>query len=163
MGVHGTYTVYSFVTTSVQSSLRTWYNSDIFSTENTRIMGTQTDEEKLARIAANMNRKNKLEDRRIKEKVRQANEEVQRLVSRFLEIDPAIETIVLFGSLAEGKVFSLHFDIDLAVRSDEYLKLVGCGLKSSFPVDVVDLDHVADPIRTSIEKYGNILYEKKED
>lgn len=47
-------------------------------------MGTQTDEEKLARIAANMNRKNKLEDRRIKEKVRQANEEVQRLVSRFL-------------------------------------------------------------------------------
>lgn len=84
MGGHGTYTVYSFVTTSVQSSLRTWYNSDIFSTENTRIMGTQTDEEKLARIAANMNRKNKLEDRRIKEKVRQANEEVQRLVSRFL-------------------------------------------------------------------------------
>ena len=47
-------------------------------------MGTQTDEEKLARIAANMNRKNKLEDRRIKEKVRQANEEVQRLVGRFL-------------------------------------------------------------------------------
>lgn len=84
MGGHGTYTVYSFVTTSVQSSLRTWYNSDIFSTENTRIRGTQTDEEKLARIAANMNRKNKLEDRRIKEKVRQANEEVQRLVGRFL-------------------------------------------------------------------------------
>jgi hypothetical protein len=69
----------------------------------------------------------------------------------------------LFGSLAEGNVFLIHFDIDLAVRSEEYLKLVGCGRKSSFPVDVVDLDHVADPIRASIERYGKILHEKKED
>ena len=124
-------------------------------------MGIKTEEEKLARIAANLNRKNKLEDKRIKEKIREAMEEVQRLVNRFLEIDPAIETIALFGSLAEGDIFSLNFDIDLAVRSEEYLKLVGCGLKSSFPVDVVDFDHVAEPIRASIEKYGKILYEKK--
>lgn len=126
-------------------------------------MGIKTDEEKLARIAANINRKNKLEDKRIKEKIREAKAEVQRLVCQFREIDPAIETIVLFGSLAEGDVFSTHFDIDLAVRSEEYLKLVGCGLKSSFPVDVADLDHVAEPIRASIEKYGKILYEKKKD
>jgi hypothetical protein len=32
-------------------------------------MGTQTDEEKLARIAANINRKNKLEEKRIAEQL----------------------------------------------------------------------------------------------
>ena len=126
-------------------------------------MEIKTDEEKLARIAANLNRLNKLEDKHIKDKIREAQQEVDRLVNRFLEIDPAIEKIVLFGSLAEGTVFSLHFDIDLAVCSQEYLKLIGCGLKSSFPVDVVDLDHVPEPYKASIEKYGKILYEKKKD
>ena len=115
----------------------------------------------LALIAANLNRENRLEVQRIEEKIRTAHQEVRRLVAQFLEIDPAIETIVLFGSLAEDRVFSIDFDIDLAVRSEEYLQLVGCGLKSSFRVDVVDLDHVADPIKSSIEKYGKILYEKK--
>ena len=124
-------------------------------------MGTRTEEEKLARIAANINRQNKLQDRRIKKKVREAHGEARRLVRRFLEIDPEIDTILLFGSFAEDDVFSIHFDIDLAVRSEKYLKLVSCGLSSSFPVDVVDLDHVAQPIRASIEKYGKILYEKK--
>lgn len=124
-------------------------------------MGIRTEKEKLARIAANLNRENRLEAQRTKEKIRAAHQEVRRLVAQFLEIDPAIETIVLFGSLAEGTVFSIDFDIDLAVRSEEYLQLVGCGLKSSFRVDVVDLDHVADPIKSSIGKYGKILYEKK--
>lgn len=124
-------------------------------------MGIQTEEEKLARIAANLNRENKLEDRRIREKIRAAHEEIRRLVAQFLEIDPGIETIVLFGSLAEDNVFSIHFDIDLAVRSEKYLQLVGCGLKSCFRVDVVDLDHVADHIKSLIEKYGKILHEKK--
>jgi len=103
-------------------------------------LSIQTEKEKLARIAANLNRENRLEAQRIKEKIRAAHQEVRRLVAQFLEIDPAIETIVLFGSLAEDSVFSIDFDIDLAVRSEEYLQLVGCGLKSSFRVDVVDLD-----------------------
>jgi predicted nucleotidyltransferase len=123
-------------------------------------LSIQTEKEKLARIAANLNRENRLEAQRIKEKIRAAHQEVRRLVAQFLEIDPAIETIVLFGSLAEDSVFSIDFDIDLAVRSEEYLQLVGCGLKSSFRVDVVDLDRVADPIKSSIDKYGKILYEK---
>jgi predicted nucleotidyltransferase len=124
-------------------------------------VGTQTEDEKLAAIAANLNRLNKLEDKRIKKKVREAHEEIQRLVIRFREIDPEIESIVLFGSLAEDSVLSIQFDIDLAVRSKKYLKLVSCGLNSSFPVDVVDIDHLAEPIRASIEKYGKVLYEKK--
>ena len=124
-------------------------------------MGRRTEKEMLALIAANLNRENRLEVQRIEEKIRTAHQEVRRLVAQFLEIDPAIETIVLFGSLAEDRVFSIDFDIDLAVRSEEYLQLVGCGLKSSFRVDVVDLDHVADPIKSSIEKYGKILYEQK--
>jgi predicted nucleotidyltransferase len=126
-------------------------------------MDIQTEKEKLARIAVNLNRENRLEERRIRAKIRAAHEEVRRLVSQFLEIDPGLETIVLFGSLAEDSVFSIDFDIDLAVRSEKYLQVVSCGLKSSFRVDVVDLDHVADPIKASIEKYGKILYEKKKN
>jgi len=95
-------------------------------------MGTQTEEEKLARIAANLRRENKIEEQKIREKIRAAHEEVRRLAAQFLEIDPDIETIVFFGSLAENNFFSIHFDIDLAVRSEKYLQLVGCGLKSSF-------------------------------
>ena len=95
-------------------------------------MGPQTDEEKLARIAANLRRENKIEEQKIGEKIRAAHEEVRRLAAQFLEIDPGIETIVFFGSLAEDNAFSIHFDIDLAVRSEKYLQLVGCGLKSSF-------------------------------
>ena len=124
-------------------------------------MGIRTEEEKLAQIAANLNKQNKLEDKRIQKKIREAKEEVQRVVKQFLEIDPAIEKIVLFGSPADGRVVSSHFDIDLGVRSEQYLKLVSCGLNSSFPVDVVDLDHLAAPIRASIEKYGKTVYEKK--
>ena len=124
-------------------------------------MGIRTEEEKLARIAANLKRENKIEEQKIREKIRAAHEEVRRLAAQFREIDPGIETIVLFGSLAEDNVFSIDFDIDLAVRSEKYLQLVGCVLKSSFRVDVVDLDHVSDHIKSSIEKYGKILYEKK--
>jgi predicted nucleotidyltransferase len=121
------------------------------------------EEEKIAKIAANLKRENQLEERRIEQKIREAHEEVKRLTARFLEIDPELNEIVLFGSLAEGGVFSPHFDIDLAVSSEKYLQLVGCGLNSSFPVDVVDLDRVARPIKDSIKKYGKTLYEKKEE
>jgi len=124
-------------------------------------MGIRTEEEKLAQIAARLNRQNRLEAKRIKQKIREAKQEVQRLIIQFLEIDPAIDKIVLFGSLAEDNVSSAHFDIDVAVRSRQYLKLVSCGLNSCFPVDVVDLDHVTAPIRASIEKYGKTVYEKK--
>jgi predicted nucleotidyltransferase len=124
-------------------------------------MANSAEEEKLARIAANFNRHNKLEDKRIRIRVREAKTEVQQLVRRFREIDPDVDRIVLFGSLAEGTVFSLYFDIDLAVRSRRYLELVSCGLNSSFSVDVVDLDNLAEPIRSAVEKYGKVLYEKK--
>jgi predicted nucleotidyltransferase len=121
-------------------------------------MADQTDRDKLARIAANLKRQNDLEQQRIQERIERANQEVQRLVDRFLQIDPDIQTIVLFGSLAEGTAYSIHFDIDLAVRSRKYLELVGCGLRSPFRVDVVDLDRVAKPIKDSIERYGKVLY-----
>ena len=124
-------------------------------------MDISSDETRLARIADNFKRENAREDERIEKRMWEANLEIRRLVDRFLEIDPDIEKIVLFGSLAEGKVLSLHFDIDLAVRSEKYLQLVSCGLKSYFRVDVVDLATVQAHIRRSIENYGKILYEKK--
>ena len=132
----------------------------VFTVGSIVVMDVQTEEAKLARIAARLNRQNKLEAKLVKKRIYEAKEEVQRLVMRFLEIDSAIEKIVLFGSLAEDNISSSHFDIDLAVRSEQYLKLVSCGLTSAFRVDVVDLDHVTESIRISIEKYGKTIYEK---
>lgn len=125
------------------------------------IMSSKTDAEKLALIAANIRRENEREEIALKDKVKKAYKEVDRLVSEFLASDPKLEKIVLFGSLAENRVVSLNFDIDLAVCSNHFLKLVACGLKSPFRVDVVDLERVTEGIKQSISKYGKVLYEKK--
>ena len=124
-------------------------------------MGSRKREDKLAVIAERIRKQNRLEEQKIRERVYQAHQEVDKLVRLFLEIDPDLERVVLFGSLAEERVFSLSFDIDLAVRSDRFLQLVACGLKSPFRVDVVDLDRTPEHIRDSIQKYGKVLYEKK--
>lgn len=124
-------------------------------------MDAKKHDDKLTLIAKRIKRQNRLEEQEIRERVYQAHQEVDRLVRLFLEIDPDLERVVLFGSLAEESVFSLSFDIDLAVRSDRFLQLVACGLKSPFQVDVVDLDRTPGHIRDSIQKYGKVLYEKK--
>ncbi len=124
-------------------------------------MDAKKHDDKLTLIAERIKRQNRLEEQEIRERVYQAHQEVDRLVRLFLETDPDLERVVLFGSLAEERVFSLTFDIDLAVRSDRFLQLVACGLKSPFQVDVVDLDRTPEHIRISIQKYGKVLYEKE--
>jgi predicted nucleotidyltransferase len=42
--------------------------------------------------------------------------EIELLVRKMITIDPGIEKIILFGSLATGAVTSPDFDIDLAVQ-----------------------------------------------
>lgn len=95
-------------------------------------------------------------------RVESAMAEVDRLVGEFRVLDPAIEKVVLFGSLARKDVRSLGFDIDLAVScsKERYLALVARALDSPFRVDVVDLAAADDRIKASIARDGVVLYEK---
>ncbi len=124
-------------------------------------MITLEEQEQLSRIARRIRLENRLERRLLRSRLREAHREVSRLVAQFREIDPELQKVVLFGSLAQNSVRSLQFDIDLAVRSEQFLKLVACGLRSPFRVDVVDLEKLPAAVRRSIEEHGKTVYAKK--
>ena len=111
-------------------------------------------------IVKEIKRNNEEERRRIKDRVVHALEEVERLKRDFLKIDGDMEKMILFGSLSEGGIDSFDFDIDLAVKSEQYYQLVGRALQSDFKVDVVDLDSVYESIRARIMEQGRVIYEK---
>ena len=68
--------------------------------------------------------------------------------------------MILFGSLAEGCVGTLDFDIDIAVESKKYYQLVSRALQSEFKVDVLDIDGLHEKIKKSIIENGKVIYEK---
>lgn len=72
-----------------------------------------------------------------------------------------MQKIVLFGSLAWGKPKRLDFDIDVAVRSERYLKLVSWTLDQTWKIDLVDLDQVSGSVLEGLEETGVVLYEKE--
>jgi predicted nucleotidyltransferase len=114
-------------------------------------------------IARNLIKKETREQKRIERRLKSAQEELRNLLAGFLEIDPGLRKVILFGSLARGSVKSVDFDIDLAVQcsGDKFLRLVASTLDSNFKVDVVDLDTVDDTFCYFILKEGKILYEQR--
>jgi predicted nucleotidyltransferase len=91
-------------------------------------------------------------------RARDALAEAQRLAHLFSQIDPDLQLVVLFGSLATGEIGERDFDIDLAVRSRRYLALVAAALDGPFKVDVVDLDTAGPSIVEAVSREGRILY-----
>ena len=69
--------------------------------------------------------------------------------------------MIVFGSFAEDRVKSINFDIDIAVDSTEYYKLVAHCLKNDFKIDLIDLSAINPHIKKEILKYGKIIYEKE--
>lgn len=112
-------------------------------------------------IIKEIKKENDKETRQIKDKILQALSEIEKLKREFLEIDPDIEKIILFGSLAEDNIKSIRFDIDIAVKSKKYYQLVGKALQSEFKIDVVDLDTIHNKIKNNILERGRIIYEKR--
>lgn len=113
-------------------------------------------------LATSINEHNRRERARrrvlLAARVAEAYREVDRLVAEFRRIDPRLERVVLFGSLARGTVSRLSFDIDLAVSSLRYLDLLGPALDSSFKVDLIDLATASPYVlqavgRDGVEKY----------
>ena len=94
-------------------------------------------------------------------RVQKARSFLPRLVSAFLELDPELEKVVLFGSLARGIPRQLEFDIDLGVRSKHYFRLLSWALDQPWKIDLVDLDDLQDSPIHDIEAEAIVLYEKK--
>jgi predicted nucleotidyltransferase len=117
------------------------------------------------KIALNLLKRDRREQRKIERRVEAAQVEIDRLLAQFLEIDPGLQKVILFGSLAKHTVKSANFDIDLAVQGspDKFLLLVAATLDSDFKVDVVDLASINPTFRQFISKDGVVLYEKRGD
>ncbi|MCK5735410.1 MAG: hypothetical protein KAH21_02985 [Spirochaetaceae bacterium] len=98
------------------------------------------------------------QQKHLENRISKALEEAYRLTEKFLLIDTNLGTVVLFGSLAESRVRSENFDIDLAVKSEKYLQLVSLGLDSDFKVDIVELEALPKSFKERIMKKGRILY-----
>jgi predicted nucleotidyltransferase len=112
----------------------------------------------LKRIADRIrSRESKAESRR-KARIDAALAEARRLTRRFREEDPELRRVILFGSLATGEVGDREPDIDLAVESSRYLRLVSIGLDSPFEVDVVDLGTARKAIVEAVHRDGKVLY-----
>lgn len=107
--------------------------------------------EERARLAASRERT----ARRLEE----ARQEASRIASRLVEADSDVRRIVLFGSVASGRVSNEDFDIDLAVDGGNILTLIGVAEESDFSVDIVDLGNVSDSFREVVSKRGIVLYE----
>ena len=97
---------------------------------------------------------------RIAARLAHARSEALRLAQAFAEADPDVRRVLLFGSVAGGRVRTLDFDIDLAIEGGDVLQAWRIADESSYAVDVVDLDDVSPAFRAAVEKRGEVLYER---
>ena len=121
--------------------------------------GTMIPKEITEAVIKKQIRERKERDAKLTSRKEEAYKEVNRLVEVFNNIDPHLERIILFGSLATGTVRSLDFDIDLSFEGSEFYLCVSEALKSSFRVDLVDYRACARHIKEEIDTTGRIIYD----
>jgi predicted nucleotidyltransferase len=115
------------------------------------------------RFAAGIRRRNERERRQIAARHLEAFAEARRLADRIAARDPGVVRIYVFGSVAQGTVRSLDFDIDLAVEGGDVDVAMDVASTSAFPVDVVDLDRAPEHLRRSVLERGSLLLQRKPD
>jgi len=124
---------------------------------------TATEQKELRALAKAINERNERErverERLISERIDAAHHEVERLVDEFKRSDPDLRSVVLFGSLARGDVKRLNFDIDLAVRTERFMDLLGIAIDSTFKVDLIDLSTASPYIAESVERDGTVVFD----
>ena len=116
----------------------------------------------LVAIAVRANRVNRArrvaKERTIKSRLAEAHEEIERLIAAFRRADPALGTVILFGSVARGVVRRVDFDIDIAVDTNCYFELMEVAERSDFSVDLIDLAYCSPYVRYAVETDGVELY-----
>ena len=117
--------------------------------------------DEIGRIVTAQRRRNAEAVRRREARLQEAKREAARLASDFVAEDPSTRLVILFGSVATGRVRSDGFDIDLAVDADRFLRLVELAEDSEFRVDVVDLRTVSRGFRERVLSEGIALHGTK--
>ncbi|NQT59318.1 MAG: nucleotidyltransferase domain-containing protein [Bacteroidetes bacterium] len=77
-----------------------------------------------------------------------------------------VTRIYQWGSLLSPERFDENSDIDIAVEglnsAEEFFKLYGFALsKTSFPLDLVEMEKIGELNRKSIIEKGKLIYEKQ--
>jgi len=97
------------------------------------------------------------------ERRRRAVSEAQGIADRIAYADPAVSRVYLFGSVAKQTVRSLSFDIDIAVEGGDVDTAMDVAESSSFRVDILDLDHAPEHLRSSVFQQGVLLFDRQQD
>ena len=76
-----------------------------------------------------------------------------------------VKRIYQWGSILNPERFDENSDIDIAIEGldsvEDFFKLYGIALtKTSFPLDLVEIEKVDDLNRNSIIKNGKLIYER---
>ncbi|HUX12532.1 MAG TPA: nucleotidyltransferase domain-containing protein [Spirochaetia bacterium] len=116
------------------------------------------DAELAKRVAARFKAERAREEAELPVRVEKAWQEARELAQDFAR-DGMVRRVILFGSLAEDRVRSLSFDIDLAIEGGDLIHCILRAEKSSFKVDVVDLKTIPEAMREQIRRRGVVLYE----
>ena len=109
--------------------------------------------------ARNLEKMNRQNAAKADQSILALRSEIDNLRDRFLQADPEMEILILFGSLA-GQPVRENPDIDLAVKSVNFFTLYDITQNSPFKVDLVDLDSVHPLIKAEILKTGQVLYNR---
>ena len=97
----------------------------------------------------------------IKKRAARAAQEARLLAERILAHDPAVEAVILFGSLAEGEPSHLDFDIDLALVGGDTYRAMEVTEESDFRVDVVSFALLPEHVRMRVKEKGMHLVQRK--
>jgi predicted nucleotidyltransferase len=118
-------------------------------------------DDEIAKIITAEKKRYREAQERIRKRLDKARSEAKRLASRFVEEQPSIKKVILFGSVAAGNVRNDWFDIDLGVIGGDSFELFMIAEDSEFKVDVVDLQSASPKFRELAESRGVVLYEQK--
>lgn len=93
---------------------------------------------------------------------RQRAMSIARKAAKLLKTNFGAKEIILFGSLARRRSFSLHSDIDLAVRgiAPEKFYVASAAIErveTNFQIDLVELETCPPTVLKNIEKDGKPL------
>lgn len=108
-------------------------------------------------------RENRIEAERAAALHSQAYAEACRLAQEMGKVDGELKKVILFGSALPGRSFRYDSDIDLAISGGNRALLERVAAKSSFTVDLLDLNDVRPAIFESIQKEGVIVYAAPEN
>ena len=113
----------------------------------------------LQKIVEAENARNRAARERIGRRLEEARAEARRLAEDMGRADAEVKRVILFGSVASGKVRTETFDIDLGVVGGDLMELMRITEESAFGVDLVDLETVSSGFRRMVEERGEVLYD----